>query len=82
MKMLPRLQAEESLIAIDVALLSAGGFEQADARAMLDRLRTQATGQSARRAQRAMPQQLGGMGIGVKFAPPPGAVSAEVAADG
>lgn len=68
--MLTRLQAEERLAAIDVALLGAGGFEPQDARRMLDGLRAQVDGVQRPRAQKANGQMLGGMGIGVTVIEP------------
>lgn len=73
MKMLPRLQAEERLGAIDVALLAAGGFEKHDATQLIQGLRTQATGNDQRRPAKADHAQLAAMGIGVKVARPAGA---------
>lgn len=67
MKMLPRLQAEERLAAIDVALLAAGGFAQHDADRLMDGLRRQASGEEQPRPQKADQRQLAGMGIGVKI---------------
>lgn len=68
--MLPRLQAEERLAAIDVALLAAGGFEQHDARAMMEGLRIRAQGGEQSPAKKASPAQLGMLGIGVTIVPP------------
>lgn len=75
MKMLPRLQAEERLGAIDVALLAAGGFEKHDATRLIDGLRRQASGAERPRAQKASGQQLAAMGIAVKVVPAAGTPS-------
>lgn len=69
MKMLPRLQAEERLAAIDVALMGSGGFEPHEARRTLEGLRAQARGESLPRPKAASPAQLGAIGIGVRVVP-------------
>ncbi|MDR6708173.1 hypothetical protein J2X73_002544 [Novosphingobium sp. 1748] len=69
--MLPRLQAQEKLAAIDVALLASGGFGQRDAQAMLGGLRRQANGVEHMPKVRASSAQLGMIGIGVRIVPPP-----------
>lgn len=68
--MLPRLQAQERLGAIDVAILAAGGFEQRDARRMMTDLRSRASGEDRPRARKASAAQLGAIGIAFVEMPP------------
>jgi hypothetical protein len=73
MTMLPRLQAEERLAAIDTAMLAAGAYQPHDARELLDRLRGAAQGNHAQgaRTKAVKPKQgeLGAIGIGVRMVP-------------
>lgn len=69
MKMLPRLQAEEQLRAIDVAALAAGALEPSAGRRMMDGLRRAARGADLPKV-RASKAQLGMIGIGVTIIPP------------
>ncbi len=70
--MLPRLQAEEQLAAIEATGLGTGSYEARDSRRVIRRLRDKATGQSARplRGAPANPAQLAAIGIGMVSAPP------------
>lgn len=71
MKMLPRLQAEEKLAAIDVAALAAGALEPSAGRRMMEELRRSARGGRNGPRARASKAQLGMIGIGVTIVPPP-----------
>ena len=78
MKMLPRLQAEEAIAAIEVAQLAGGGYEPADARRRLGELRDKAQGRKGEEPKprrRADAGQLACIGIGVRSVPSQKAVS-------
>jgi hypothetical protein len=62
--MMPRLQAEEALLAVQVTALGTGSLKPGDARAVRDRL-ARAAGRRAR-AHRATPEGLAAMGIGFR----------------
>jgi hypothetical protein len=73
--MLPRLQAEEQLVAVDANALGTGSYDQGDARRMMSRLRDTAFGERRSRGRAANPVQLASMGIGVTMMPPKTALS-------
>jgi hypothetical protein len=66
--MLPRLEAEEKLAAVNLAALSNGiGFENdLDRQRVLASLEQRAGGQGRQAAQKADPADLAAMGIGMK----------------
>ncbi|WP_052215608.1 hypothetical protein [Sphingomonas sp. ERG5] len=77
--MLPRLQAEEQMAAVDSAALGAGSYNQDDAQRMMRRLRDTASGQNGERGRSrgraANPGQLAAMGISVSVVPSQEALS-------
>ena len=62
--MLPRLQATESLLGMNVVALGSGSLEQHDAHALLARLSQSAFGRR-RTLAKASPTELAGMGVGI-----------------
>lgn len=62
--MLPRLEAQEQLAAISAAALGSGHVKTNDARRAIAKLERQAQG-GRRKAVKATPQVLAGMGIAV-----------------
>lgn len=68
-KMMPRIEARETLAACELAALSNNvGFErEADRQRLLDELRRKVTGEAAPAPAKANPADLAGMGIGVKI---------------
>lgn len=73
--MLPRLQAQERLGALDVAFMGAGAYDERTARQMLAALRSQASGEPAQRAMKANAAQLAAIGISVREVPAKRALS-------
>lgn len=67
--MLPRLQAEEQLRAIEATGLGMGNYEKSEASEMLGRLRERAFGEVKRTKLRADPAQLAAIGIGMRQVP-------------
>lgn len=80
--MLPRLEAEEKLAAVHLAALSHNvGYENdLDRQRILAGLEQRASGEGARAPQKADPQDLAGMGIGVRMVEGEGDVIADRAA--
>lgn len=68
--MLPRLEAEERLAAIEAAALAAGNVEHGEQRRAIERLQRRAS--PGTRARKASAQDLAGMGIGMRVAEPEG----------
>lgn len=72
--MLPRLQAEEQLVAVDANALGTGSYDQGDARRMMGRLRDTASGdangETRKRGPAANPAQISQMGVSVTILPP------------
>jgi hypothetical protein len=66
--MLPRIEAQERLAQINAIALASGNLEPADRRRTLDDLVRKAEG-GTRRARKAAPGDLKGMGIGVRIVP-------------
>jgi len=62
--MLPRIEAQETLAAINVAALAAGAGEPLDRRRIFVELERKAAGAEREPAQKAQPADLAGMGIG------------------
>ncbi len=75
--MLPRLEAEERLTAIDDVAIGGGRLEPRQMRRAIQQLERARRGGRHARAPRATPMALGGMGIGL-VSPP----SEEVLSDG
>lgn len=71
--MLPRLRAEESLLESNRTALGSGVLSREDASKLGSRWERVANNQGGPTAQRATPQVLGAMGIGVRrvATPPP-----------
>jgi hypothetical protein len=67
--MLPRLDAEETLSAINAQGLAYGSLPRQEARRMKDRLERAARGGRRLKAAKASPGKLAAMGIGVVSAP-------------
>ena len=68
--MLPRLQAEEQLAAIEAVALGTGSYDPQHSRPMLERLHLAAAGKNSRRAAvKADRSQLAAIGIGVTMIP-------------
>lgn len=70
--MLPRLQAEERLAAIDTLVIGGGRMEQRTAGRAIRRLQAVAEGGRRARAVKATPEMLAAMGIGFSTAPQKG----------
>ena len=66
--MMARLQAEESFVAAERAQVGSGHLRPGQASEVTGRWRRQMAGPM--RAQKATPEQLMAMGIGVTFVPP------------
>jgi hypothetical protein len=64
--MLPRLEAEEALSAINVAALAAGGGEPLERERIFAALHEKASGEGRPAPQKADPADLAGMGIAVR----------------
>lgn len=64
--MLPRLEAQERLTAINTAALAAGAGEPLDRARFFADLERKASGAGPERAQKAEPSDLAGMGIAVR----------------
>lgn len=72
--MMPRLQAEEHLAAIEAAQLGAGLVEAKDAQRRIRELEREALGSGHRAARKsASPDQLAAMGIGLRMVDTTGA---------
>jgi hypothetical protein len=67
--MMPRLEAEAQLAAIDAAAIGTGSYDPQVARAMTRELRAAARGgeEAPTRAKPATPQQLAAIGIGTRI---------------
>lgn len=65
--MLPRIEAQEKLAAINVAALAAGAGEPLDRQRIFAELERKASGADRQRARAAKPDDLAGMGIGIVF---------------
>ncbi|MBB5987435.1 hypothetical protein [Sphingobium lignivorans] len=74
--MLPRLDAEERLAAINDRSIAAGAMEPVKARRMIRRLEQAARGGAPRRAPRATPAVLEAMGVPVREVPSEGSQKA------
>lgn len=66
--MLPRLEAEEALAAINVAALAAGGGEPLERERIFAALHEKASGEGRPAPQKADPSDLASMGIAVRHA--------------
>jgi hypothetical protein len=66
--MMPRIEASETLSAINVAALAAGAGEPHDRARIFDGLERKAAGGERPAAAKAEPADLAGMGIGMKAA--------------
>ncbi len=64
--MIPRLEAAETLAAVNRAALGAGAGEPTDRARIFAELERKASGASAPAPAKADPQDLAGMGIGVR----------------
>ncbi|WP_048648945.1 hypothetical protein [Nitratireductor soli] len=79
--MLPRIQADEQLMAISVTALGGGKAKRADARTAIQRLERIAGG-GRRAVKAATPDMLAAVGIAVVQAPPASAGAAKEETDG
>lgn len=69
--MLPRLQAQEQLAAMDVGFMGNGGYDENTARETLEGLRAKARGDVEQvKRRKARPEDMAAMGIGVTILPP------------